>query len=74
MIVCEFGSDLDLLDRATHYRASQKDGQGPISKIIRREQCSLCHRTILISTDTGVNATFATRHWACIKNLADERE
>jgi hypothetical protein len=29
-IVCEFTSALPLLDAATHYHRSQKDGQGPV--------------------------------------------
>ena len=67
MIICDFFSDIAALDRATHYRSQEngKDKPGPLSKIIRREPCSCCGRTIMLSTDSGVNATFATRHQNC---------
>jgi len=70
-IVCDFFSDVALLDGATHYRSQErgKDMPGQVSKIVRREQCPLCGRTILISTDTGINATFSTRHIDCTKRL-----
>ena len=67
MIICDFFSDIADLDRATHYRSQEagKGKTGPLSKIIRREPCSWCGRTVMLSTDSGVNATFGTRHLTC---------
>lgn len=67
MRICDFFSDIATLDSATHYRSQEngKDKPGPISKIIKRDPCPCCGRTIMLSTDTGVNATFVTRHRDC---------
>jgi len=67
-IICDFFSDLALLDSATHYRSQEngKDKPGPVSRIIRRQPCPQCGRTAMLSTDSGVNATFTTRHVACL--------
>jgi hypothetical protein len=81
MVICDFFSDIALLDRATHYRSQEghKNDQsppGPVSKIVRREPCSHCGRTIMLSTASGINATFTTRHQDCVtiilKDLPDD--
>jgi len=64
MIICDFFSDLALLDSATHYR-SQEAGK-PVSVIVGRRPCPRCGRTAMLSTDSGIAATFATRHVGCI--------
>lgn len=66
VVICDFGSELALLDSATHYRASQKDGQGPVSKIIERDPCPGCGRTIMIKTADGTGATFTRKHLSCV--------
>jgi len=70
MIIADFFSELALLDRATHYRSQEgrKNDQsppGPLSKIIDRDMCPRCGKTIYIKTDTGINATFVRMHDAC---------
>jgi hypothetical protein len=67
MIICDFVSPLSLLNSATHYRISQKDGEGPVSKITKRDYCPKCGGTVAIETDNHAKATFATRHSECLK-------
>jgi len=73
-VICDFFSDLALLDRATHYRSQEngKDKPGPVSKITYREACPVCGRTGMLGTDSGINATFATRHGDCVRRIMDE--
>jgi hypothetical protein len=70
-IICDFFSDLALIERATHYRSQEgrkndKSPPGPLSKIIHRDRCPWCSKTSVLKTDSGVSASFTTRHTDCI--------
>jgi len=67
MIICEFNSPLDLVDKATHYRSGEKER--PVSEIVSRERCPRCGRTATIKTATGVNASFTRSHMDCAKEI-----
>jgi hypothetical protein len=70
MTVCDFTSPLDVVNKATHYRQSRKDGQGPVSRIVHRERCPACGGIVMLRTDTGINATFTRLHpEACVERM-----
>ena len=61
-----FTSDQPTLDAATHYRADL--GRGEVSRIVQRDACAVCGRTICVVTDTTVRASFVRLHMQCFKH------